>query len=368
MITTILLFLAVLFVLVLVHEWGHYITAKKTGMRVDEFGIGFPPKLFGFKRGETEYTLNALPLGGFVRIYGESLVHEAAEEHDPDKARALWARPAWAQALVLIAGVVMNVVLAYVLYVAVFMIGVPTPVPETEQRPGAELYIASVVPDSPLAGLVTPGTVVKAVTAADGTTLDELTPSAFSSFVGSYGAEPLALTIQDGEEERIISVLPEAGLITDAPERRAVGVALTLVVVDTQGFLEALQSAGVATITGLGAIVAGVAHLLGGAFTGTADLSQVAGPVGIAGMVGDAAEFGIPALLSFVAIISLNLAVVNMLPFPALDGGRLLLLLGEVVLRRPANALWTHRLNAAGFILLMVFMVVVTYNDIMRLF
>lgn len=368
MVTTILLFLAVLFVLVLVHEWGHYIVAKKTGMRVDEFGIGFPPRLFGVKRGETEYTLNALPLGGFVRIYGESLVHDEAEEHDPDKARALWARPKWAQALVLVAGVVMNVVLAFVLYTAVFMIGVPTPVAESDNRLGAELYIASVIPDSPLAGLVAPGAVITGVVAPDGTQLTDLTPSAFSAFVGTYGTESLTVTVREGGEERTVSVTPKVGLISDAPERPAVGVALSLVVVERQGFLAALGSAGAATVEGLGAIVVGIGTLLGGAITGTADLSQVAGPVGIAGMVGDAAAFGITALLSFVAIISLNLAVVNMLPFPALDGGRLLLLAGEVVFRRPVNALWTYRLNAAGFILLMIFMVIVTYNDILRLF
>ena len=368
MITTVLLFLAVLFVLVLVHEWGHYITAKKTGMRVDEFGIGFPPRLFGVKRGETEYTLNALPLGGFVRIYGESLVHDEAEEHDPDKARALWARPKWAQALVLVAGVVMNVLLAFVLYTAVFMIGVPTPILESEARSGAELYIASVVPESPLAGVVMPGSVVTAVVAQDGSVLTDLTPSAFSTFVGTHGAKPLLLTIREGGEEREVSVTPQTGLITDAPERPAVGVALSLVIIERQGLLTALGSAGRATVEGLSAIVVGIGALLGGAVTGTADLSQVAGPVGIAGMVGDAAAFGMTALLSFVAIISLNLAVVNMLPFPALDGGRLLLLLGEVVFRRPVSALWTYRLNAAGFILLMIFMVIVTYNDILRLF
>lgn len=364
---TILLFLAVLFVLVLVHEWGHYIVAKKTGMRVDEFGIGFPPRLFGIKKGETEYTLNALPLGGFVRIYGESLVHEAGEEEDPDKARALWARPKWAQALVLIAGVVMNVVLAFVLYVAVFMIGVPTPVPEGETVPGAQLYIATVLPESPLQGQITPGAVLLGVVGNDGKSLAELTPAAFSAFVSAAGESPLTLTVLEGKTEKTVTVTPRPGLITTDPNRAAVGVALSLVVVEKQGLVSAIGSAAEATGSGLVAIVVGIGSLLGGAVTGQADLSQVAGPVGIAGMVGDAAEFGATALLSFVAIISLNLAVVNLLPFPALDGGRLLLLLGEVVFRRPANALWTHRLNAVGFILLMVFMVIVTYNDILRL-
>jgi regulator of sigma E protease len=367
MIFTILLFLAVLFVLVLVHEWGHYIVAKKTGMRVDEFGIGFPPRLFGFKKGETEYTLNALPLGGFVRIYGEALVHGEGEEQDPDHNRAMWARPKWAQALVLIAGVTMNVVLAFCLYVAVFMMGVPVPVEDGAPIPdNAELYIVSVLPGSPLGTDIAPGSRITRVEAGE-TMLETLTPAAFSSFVGERPEEEISITVLSGNTEQTRTITPVAGLIESDMERKAVGLALSLVANEQQSLIPALGSAAKATWEGLTAITAGLAALIGNAVVGEADLSQVAGPIGIAGMVSDAAEFGLTSLFAFVAIISLNLAIINLLPFPALDGGRLLMLLGEVVFRRPANAAWTHRLNAAGFILLMGVMVLVTYGDIMRL-
>lgn len=368
MITTILLFLAVLFVLVLVHEWGHFIVAKKTGMRVDEFAIGFPPRLFGLRWGETEYTLNALPLGGFVRILGESVEGEGVESRsEADRGRAMFERPKWAQALVLIAGVAMNVLLAWALYAAVFMIGVPTAVDEAAAGPGAALYVVEVLPDSPLGGQVAPGTNIIGVTAG-AVSLDTLTPSAFSEFVGANAAGPIDLTLKNSDgTESVVTVTPEVGLIASDPERKAVGVALALVSLEKQAFFPALWSATVATGEGLVAITTGLFGLIAGLFQGEADLSQVAGPVGIAGMVGDAASFGVVALLSFVAIISLNLAVINLLPFPALDGGRLVLLAVEAVRRRPVNPVWSYRLNALGFLLLMTFMLIVTYGDIMRL-
>lgn len=365
--TTILLFLAVLFVLVLVHEWGHYIVAKMTGMRVDEFAIGFPPRLLGVRRGETEYTLNALPLGGFVRIFGESLVHEEGEEAHPDRARAMWARPKWAQALVLVAGVVMNIVLAWALYVAVFMIGVPTQVPDGQVVPGSQLYVAEVLSGGPLSGEVLPGSMIVGAKAGDDE-LSVLTPTTFTEFVTSHSEVPIEISFKTDDTVRSVLVTPVSGLITSDPERKAVGVALAQVVTERHGIFGAIVEASKTTVSGLFTITAGVGSLISGLVTGGADLSQVAGPVGIAGMVGDAATIGITALFSFVAIISLNLAVINLLPFPALDGGRLLLLLGEVVFRRPANEVWVNRLNTAGFILLITFMLFVTYQDIARIF
>ncbi len=160
---TILLFFGVLFVLILVHEWGHFITAKKTGMRVDEFGIGFPPKLFGVKRGETEYTMNLLPIGGFVRIFGEDA---AGAAESADYARSFIARPKWAQAIVLVAGVTMNVLFAWFLFAIVLMVGLPTAVDEATATPEARLVVASVLPGSPadLAG-VPAGAVVTSLSA-----------------------------------------------------------------------------------------------------------------------------------------------------------------------------------------------------------
>lgn len=360
---SVILFLAVLFVLILVHEWGHFIVAKKTGMRVDEFAIGFPPKIFGIKKGETEYTINLLPIGGFVRIFGENPTEPRSEEDEP---RSFSARPYWAQALVLVAGVTMNVIFAWILFAATFMIGVPTAVDEGVATAEASLYVAGILPNGPLADKLPVGAEIKTITSLN----DEIVspkPSTFSSFVQSYPNEEVKITYVMGDEEKTISVTPVAGLIEGNEDKVAVGVSLALVEINKQSFFASLVSATEATWSGLMGITVGLYGLISDSIKGTADFSQVAGPIGIVGLVGDAASYGLTSLLTFTAIISLNLAIINMLPIPALDGGRLVFVAIEAVTRRPINPVWTGRVNLIGFALLMLLMVVVTWNDIARL-
>ncbi len=362
---SIILFLLVLFVLILVHEWGHFIVAKKTGMRVDEFGIGFPPKMFGIKKGETEYTFNALPIGGFVRIFGENL--EEIPNEDPDKVRAFGSRPKWAQALVLIAGVAMNVIFAWFLFLIIFMIGMPTAVEEKEASPEAVLYVSGLLPNSPLADKLLPGSEIISVKAGTDT-LEDPKPSTFTSFVQSHPEEIIELNYRHGEDNGVVEVQSVKGLIAGQEDKVAIGVSLAMVENVERSFFEALGQSFIATGEGLKNITIGLCTLLADAVMGKADLSQVAGPVGIVGMVGDAADFGLVALLSFTAIISLNLAVINLLPIPALDGGRLVFVAIEAVTKKSINPAWAGRLNLIGFALLMLLMIVVTYNDIVRIF
>jgi len=362
---SIIIFIGVLIVLILVHEWGHYIVAKLTGMRVDEFGIGFPPKIFSFTRGETEYTLNALPIGGFVRIYGEDPT--TLTKHDLDKDRAFGARPTWAQALVLIAGVVMNALLAWVLLTAVLMIGSPTQVSEAEAGPGAELLIGSVLPDSPAAEAIPAGATVLAATTAEAQ-LATLTPSALSDFVAEQGSVPIAVTYQLGDDTTTSTVTPVIGLIAEDPDRAALGVQLLLVEDVSLPFLSAVGEGFARSVELTGAIIVGVYSLIVGSFTGGADLSQVAGPIGIVSYVGDAAAVGVSALLFFMAVISLNLAVINLLPIPALDGGRLIFVAIEAVIRRPIKAIWAARINMVGFAFLLLLMLVIAVSDITKMF
>lgn len=361
---SVLIFFLVLFVLILVHEWGHFIAAKKTGMRVDEFGIGFPPKVFGIKRGETEYTLNALPIGGFVRIYGEN--PEAVEVNDPDIARAFGSRPKWAQAVVLVAGVTMNVVFAWLLFFGTFMLGVPTAVEEGVASPEAMLYVSGVLPGGPLEGKIKPGTQILSLSSGEAELLSP-TPSTFSEFIQNNPDGEVTIKYSYGSEEGSVAIKPVVGIIPDATDRAAVGVSLAMVETQSYGFFEGIAAASSQTYNGLVGITVGLMTLLGQSFTGTADFSQVAGPVGIVGMVGDAADFGLTALLTFTAMISLNLAVINMLPVPALDGGRLVFVAIEALTRKPINPVWSGRVNLIGFGLLMLLMVVVTWNDIARL-
>ena len=362
---SILLFFIVLFVLILVHEWGHFIVAKKTGMRVDEFGIGFPPKIAGIKKGETEYTINWLPIGGFVRIFGENGEENADEKDTADKSRAFSSRPKWAQALVLIAGVTMNILFAWFLFALTFMIGVPNAVDEAISGPEASLHIASTLPNSP-ASVIPAGAEIISVM-RENEELTSLTPSAFSAFVIEKAPTPITVTYEYGKETETVDLIPARGLSTEEPDKYLIGVSLALVETVRQNPLDAVVSAAVATKDGLVGITVGLYTLVVQSVQGEADYSQIAGPIGIVGMVEDAAAFGLTALLTFTAIISLNLAVINLLPFPALDGGRLLFVLIEAIIRKPIPPVWAARVNLAGFAALMLLMLAVTYNDILKL-
>jgi len=361
----ILLFFLVLFVLILVHEWGHFIVAKKTGMRVDEFGIGFPPKLFGIKWHGTEYTFNALPIGGFVRIKGENAedVSNAGDVEEDSFA----AKSKWAQAAVLIAGVTMNVLFAWVLFVGVFMVGLPSAVDESTASDNAVLTITHVLDDGPADQAFLPAGVVITGLSAGSATDEVLSPTSFSEFTQDHGDQKLIISYLQDEQVQEISIQPVTGLIEEDETRAAIGVALSLVETVKLPVHLAMVDATKTTIYSLKAITVGLASLIGQSFQGTADFSQVAGPIGIVSLVGDAAEFGLTSLLMFTAIISLNLAVINMLPFPALDGGRLVMVGIEAVTRTSINPVWVGRVNLAGFALLMLLMIAVTYNDIIKI-
>jgi len=361
---SILIFLGVLFVLVLVHELGHFAVAKWTGMRVDEFGIGFPPKLFGIKKGETLYSINVFPIGGFVKIHGEDSVLTGEKA---DSGRAFTAKSKWAQGAVLIAGITMNILFAWMLMVVVFTTGVETSVTESEASENAKLIITNVLPESPADKVqITSGSVIKSVQAGN-ETLATLTPSAFSEFVESHAGMPLTMVYTYQGEPRVVQLESETDIIADKPAQYAVGVALTQVDTVKRSFIDSTSEAFVFTITGLRDITVGLASLFYDAIRLKADFSQVAGPVGIVGLVGEASAFGITALLMFTAFISLNLAVINILPFPALDGGRLLFVIIEAVKGSPMNPRYVATMNTVGFALLILLMVVVTWNDIARL-
>lgn len=364
-IITIAIFLGVLFVLILVHEWGHYIVAKLTGMRVDEFAIGFPPKLVSWKRGETEYSLNAIPVGGFVRIYGEDSTQVA--EQNVDQKRAFGARPKWAQALVLVAGVTMNVIFAWFLFILILLIGVPTQVEEGVASAAAELVVMGVLPGSPADGVLPPHVTIVSVRSGE-VALERLTPATLSDLMASAtGSVTVGYVIGDASPVTV-EVTPVKGLLAASPDRAAVGVSLSLVETISMPLLSAIPEAARQTVHTTGKIAAGLYALLAGAVVGTADFSQVAGPVGIVSYVGDAAAIGFTSLLLFTAIISLNLAVINLLPIPALDGGRLVFVAIETILRRPIPPVWAARVNLTGFLFLMLLMLAATVSDVTKFF
>jgi regulator of sigma E protease len=366
---SILLFLAVLVVLILVHELGHFLVAKWSRIRVDEFGIFFPPKLCGKKVGETEYTLNLWPIGGFVRIFGEN--YESIEASDHDAPRAFFNKPWYIQAAVLVAGVFFNVLAAWVLFSVSFMIGIPTSVSGEAELKGAisnpELTIVSILPDSPAfeAGLRVGDVITSIASSYD--TLTTLSPEAAISFIETHSDGALILSVTRGETEEMVSLHPRTDVIAEEPERAVLGISLDMIGVQTVNSPWALWEGLKLTVVMLSAVAAAIGSFFASAFTLSADLSQVAGPVGIVSLVGDAAELGIVPLLTFTALISLNLAIINLLPIPALDGGRLVFVLVEALKGSPIKPRIAQILNAVGFALLIFLMVAVTYNDILRL-
>ncbi len=368
---TALIFIIVLAVLIFVHELGHFLAARLCGIRVDQFKLGFGPKIVRWTRGETEYGINLIPFGGFVKIHGENPDDESTQ--GADAARSFVNKSRWKQALVLVAGVGFNFIFAWLLYVIGFMSGM-TVVPDdfskyADRMEHERIMITYVSPDSPAATAgFKPGDVIDAVTGSMPTSEDPRTIQDIQEFIdlsGSGGGEKIDFSISRPDGHVSISVVPAEGLVEG---KHAIGIGmqevsdlrLPVISAIVEGFRYMIVMTR-ETVVGLGGFLINI-------FRGTADFSDVAGPVGIAGIVGDAANLGFVYLLMITALISINLGVINLIPFPALDGGRLLFVAIEGVIRRRIPMKVANTVNAVGFILLMILMVVITYKDVARLF
>jgi regulator of sigma E protease len=371
---SIIIFIIILLVLVVSHEFGHFFVAKKAGIRVDEFSFGFPPKLFGKKIGETTYNFNALPLGGYVKIYGQGSDdfpgQNGEEVTEADKERSFMHKPRYIQAAVLFAGVFMNLLVAWLLLSVGFISGLPTSVgsvPKGGVIENQALTITSVLGGSPaeIGGLKTGDKILSLETIDDSTKLLslELGTESVQSFVKANSGKEIKVSLIRGKEQKEVTVIPEQNDNGSAVIGISMDTIGTMKLPVHMAIWEGLKLTGDVTK----ATVFGFYNLIKSAILGKADMSTLTGPVGIVGVVGDAAEFGFIYLLSFTALISINLAVINLVPFPALDGGRLLFLLIEKIKGsriKPQIANWV---NMIGFGLLMLLMVVITYHDIVKL-
>ncbi len=368
---SVILLIVVLVALIVVHELGHFFAAKISGMRVDEFGIGYPPRAKGWKFGETIYSLNWLPFGGFVKIYGED-DPEGRESEQVDTSRAFSSKNRALQALVLVAGVAMNVVFAWLLITGSLIAGTPRALEDSEiaSAPDASIVFASVMPGSPAenAGLM-PGDTVREVSSSAGARVfTGNDPAGFTAFIAETPAgKAVTFRLTREGEEVLISALPKAGVIEAEPERRALGVSVAVIGTASMPLGRAVVEGARYTweITKQTAI--GLAFFFVSIFDLSADLAQVAGPVGIATAVGDAASIGATSLITLAAVISINLAIINLLPVPALDGGRLLFVIIEAITRRKIPTKVAGAVNALGFAFLILLMVAVTISDVSKL-
>ena len=364
---SIIIFIAVLVILILVHEFGHFTAAKALGMRVDEFGVGFPPNLLSIKKGETKYSINAIPLGGFVSIFGED--SEEDIKNSPDKKRAFSQKPRWAQAIVLFAGVFFNFLFAWLLFSIVFSFGIDvpgnytSPFGEVTQK---KISILQVLEGAPAekAGLKQ-GDMIKSIS-YNGKVLGSTKIENVTNFIEKHGEDEIKINYEREGKDKTAFLTPTV-LEKTEKDQPAMGAMLStqgkLKIMPPLSFLEGARFTGLVTYK----ITVLFGNLIANAFTGEANLSSVAGPVGIVGFVSKAYQAGFIALLNFVALISVNLAIINLVPFPALDGGRLFMLAIEGIRRKSLNPKFMKYANLIGFALLILLMIVVTYNDIIRL-
>src|SRR5487761_62846 len=338
MFSTIVLFIIVLAVIILFHEFGHFVVAKLSGTEVQEFGIGFPPRLWGIKRGETIYSVNLLPLGGFVKLLGE-------EGNDRDNPRSFGARPKTVRAGILLAGVCMNVFLAFLLYSGMNMAGVPVELGDAAnvQAKDIRVQIVEVVPGSPAekAGLLA-GDTIQAITTPEGTEQIN-TPSDVTAIIQNERGLPITLTITRNSQTQSVTLTPRS----NAPEGQGpVGIALARTGIVSYPFFQAIAQGAQLTWGNLQALANGFWQLIHGLFSSGSFQGTVAGPVGIARIFSQIKAEGAIYVLEFMAFISLNLALLNIVPFPALDGGRLLFLIIEAVKGSPLPQKVEQNINA----------------------
>ncbi|OGY48145.1 MAG: hypothetical protein A2840_02180 [Candidatus Buchananbacteria bacterium RIFCSPHIGHO2_01_FULL_47_11b] len=372
---TVIIFFLVLGVLVIVHEFGHFITARRAGVKVDEFGFGLPPRAIGAYRDETNHwrlvglktkqtaktiwSLNWIPLGGFVRIKGE----QGEEATDPDSfAHKSVGKRIW----IISAGVLMNIILAAVLLTVGFIVGVPQIVtdqalPALARVSAARIQVAQVLPDSPADAAAIE--IADTIFAINGQTFSQI--NEVQEFVAAHAGQDLTIELErDGEA---ISVVLRPAGIADLDGQAGMGVAL----VQTATVSFPWYVAGYYGVVETGKIIAGIFigfYLIIQSLVVEGQLiGEVYGPVGIATLVGDAASLGFIYVLQLTAILSIIIAVINYLPFPALDGGRVLFLIIEAVRGRPVNQRFENATHNIGFGLLLLLILLVTYRDIVRI-
>ncbi|MDO8470793.1 MAG: M50 family metallopeptidase [bacterium] len=353
-----------IFVLIVLHELGHFFFAKKFGVRVEEFAVGFPPKIFGKQWGETLVSLNLLPLGAFVRLTGEEKA-----VGDP---RSYSQKPYWQRALIIGGGVAMF----WLVSIAILTIlgstsGIPMAVPDDFSQAGASpsIQITAIAPGSPAedAGLK-PGDTVRIV--RDPATNHEETIQSVSqlqAFIQDSKGKEVVLKVAHGKEEREVSVTP----LASPPEGRGpLGVILARTAFVTFPWYEAPLKA-VLLSAQLSYTIVQQLFLTLSSFFAEHNLPagvQFVGPIGIFGMLSNSFELGIPYFFYLVSMISLYLAVFNALPIPAVDGGKLLFLGIEALRKKPLPEKLETRLTAIFFGTLLLILILVTIGDIKRLF
>lgn len=333
--TTFLAAILVFGVLIATHEFGHFITAKLSGVKVLEFAIGMGPKIASFTKKETDYTIRLLPIGGYVKMLGE--------EEGSDDPRAFCNQNPWKRLIIILAGAIFNIVTAIIIFTFIFF-----------NQGNYEPIVSNFTSNSPAyeAGIKTNDRIV-------GMDDEKIkTWNELSMFMHENKGEEVNVKVKRDVEIKEYKVKP---IYSEETKSYLIGIEPTLV---KGNILESLKDGVGETFSSIKQMVG----FLGTIITGGASMDSFGGPVAIVDLSGKAAQAGIWTLLSFVGFLSINLGVLNLIPFPALDGGWVIIILIEALTGKKIDQNKIGILNFIGFALLMTFVVFVTYNDILRFF
>ncbi|MFH2068059.1 MAG: RIP metalloprotease RseP [Candidatus Omnitrophota bacterium] len=345
--------LAVVFifgVLIISHELGHFWAARKCGVRVELFTFGFGPKLFGFKRGDTLYQVALIPFGGAVKLAGE----DGYGKEEP-KGDEYFAKPAGKRALILIMGSLHNFILGFLVFVLVFILGIQT----VNYR-------------QPLVGEIQPGFPAQSIGIKSGDLITRVAGKkvtdwlTLSKEIHRYPGQEINLEVLREKEVLNFKVTPKSETIKTAQGEETVGL-IGIIPAATRekfGIIPALGRAGKETFRVAGLIF----YYLGKLFTRELSTRELAGPVGIAQMTGQFVQTGWSGFLYFLALLSVNLSIVNLFPFPMLDGGHVAGVLIERIRKRKPSRRFLEISQTIGFGLIILLALFVTYNDILRIF
>lgn len=371
--TTAIIFIIILGILIFVHELGHFVTARRNGIKADEFGFGFPPRLFGFYRNEqsgkpefvwgnkeissrnTIYSFNWIPLGGFVRIKGENGVGK-------DEADSFASKGAWVRIKVLAAGVIMNFVLAWALFSFGFMIGTPEAIdPNIAGGQSSKIQISQVIADSPASvmGLQVGDEILKKQNGFQFESVKNV-----QEHISTRKGQALELKIKRGDQVLSLQGVPREDAATG---RGLLGVSLVQTEITKYSWYESLWKGVEAVFNLIILMLTALFGIIKNLIVGNGVAADVAGPVGIAMLTKQAATLGLIYVLNFIAILSVNLGIVNALPIPALDGGRILFILIEKIKGSPVTQKTEQLFHTVGFVLLILLMIAITFRDVAKI-
>ena len=361
MILTIIIAFVSLMGLIVLHELGHFLLAKKFGIKVEEFGIGYPPRLLGKKIGETIYSLNLLPFGAFVKIYGQ--------EEKIDDPRSFGSKPFYQKALVILGGVVVFWIVAAILLSIVMWIGVPSVIGDNEigVLRDPKVQVAAILSDSPAkeAGLKVGDSIINIRCQNIDTEINKV--KEVQDAIQSCKGEETIIAIQKGEDISEVSLIPR---ISPPENEGPIGIALLRTALKSypwyQAPIKGIEATGnltIAIVKGWGMVIKSL--VLG---QGVPDGVEIGGPVRIFELFVDMSALGISYFLQFIALISISLAILNILPIPALDGGWLVFLIIEKLRGKPLNDKIVQKISLSFFFLLIILMIWITVKDVIRLF